>query len=79
MVAGFVTVIYFKVFSKVDSIMPGMLGNLIFFMGSHYMLGEKGGWVGIKDKSPLDALRLERKRKINRFLYSIKTFSFIKF
>jgi len=41
MVAGFVTVIYFKVFSKVDSIMPGMLGNLIFFMGSHYMLGEK--------------------------------------
>ena len=79
MVAGFVTVIYFKVFSKVDSIMPGMLGNLIFFMGSHYMLGEKGGWVGIKDKSPLDALRLERKRKINRFLYSIKTFSFIRF
>lgn len=79
MVAGFVTVIYFRVFSKVDSIMPGMLGNLIFFMGSHYILGEKGGWGGIKDKSPLDVLRLERKRKINRFLYSIKTFSFIKF
>ena len=53
MVAGFVTVIYFKIFSKVDSIMPGMLGNLVFFMGSHYILGEKGGWVGIKDKSPL--------------------------
>lgn len=79
MVAGFVTVIYFKVFSKVDSIMPGMLGNLIFFMGSHYILGEKGRWVGIKDKSPLDALRLERKRKINRFLRSIKTFNFIEF
>ena len=79
MVAGFVTVIYFKVFSKVDSIIPGMLGNLIFFMGSHYILGEKCGWVGIKDKSPLDALRLERKRKINRFLQSIKTFSFIGF
>jgi Na+/proline symporter/signal transduction histidine kinase len=79
MVAGFVTVIYFKIFSKVDSIMPGMLGNLVFFMGSHYILGEKGGWVGIKDKSPLLALRLERKRKINNFFQSIKTFSFIKF
>jgi len=77
MVAGFVTVIYFKIFSKVDSIMPGMLGNVVFFMGSHYILGEKGGWVGIKDKSPLVALRLER--KINNFLQSIKTFSFIKF
>jgi Na+/proline symporter/signal transduction histidine kinase len=77
MVAGFVTVIYFKIFSKVDSIMPGMLGNLVFFMGSHYILGEKGGWVGIKDKSPLLALRLER--KINNFFQSIKTFSFIKF
>lgn len=79
MVAGFVTVIYFKIFSKVDSIMPGMLGNLVFFMGSHYILGEKGGWVGIKDKSPLVTLRLERKRKINNFFQSIKTFSFIKF
>ena len=79
MVAGFVTVIYFKIFSKVDSIMPGMLGNLVFFMGSHYILGEKVGWVGIKDKSPLLALRLERKRKINNFFQSIKTFSFIKF
>jgi len=48
-------------------------------MGSHYILGEKGGWVGIKDKSPLLALRLERKRKINNFFQSIKTFSFIKF
>eukprot|EP00899_Mesostigma_viride_P016939 jgi/Mesvir1/25246/Mv20313-RA.1 len=52
MVAGFVTIIYFKVFSKVDSIIPGMLGNLIFFMGSHYILGEKGGTVLIAFLKP---------------------------
>ena len=43
---------------------PGTLMSFIFFIGSHYILGEKGGWVGIKDKEPLNALRLARKRKM---------------
>lgn len=79
MAAGFLTIIYFKFFSEVDSVIPGMLANIIFFMGSHYILGEAGGWVGIKDKAPLDALRIERKRKIYCFIQSIKNFSLVKF
>lgn len=78
-VAGFITVIYFKFFSEIDSVIPGMLANLIFFIGSHYILGEQGGWVGIKDRKSLDNTRLERKRKIKRFIQLIRNFNFIKF
>ncbi len=77
--AGFITVICFKLFSELDSVMPGMIANIVFLMGSHYILRQQGGWVGIKDKAPLNALRLERKRKINKFIQSVKTFSLIKF
>ena len=79
MTAGFITVIYFKFFSEIDSVIPGMLANIIFFIGSHYILGEQGGWVGIKDRKSLDNIKLERKRKFSLFVQSIKTFSFIEF
>ena len=82
MVSGFVTVLYFSVFSEKYNIIPGIPGTLIslvFFIGSHYILGEKGGWVGIKDRGPLESIRLERKRKITNFIYLLKTFSFSHF
>ena len=81
MVAGFVTVVYFELFSEKYNIIsgiPGTLVSFVFFIGSHYILGEKGGWVGIKDKEPLNALRLERKRKVYSFIHSIKNFSLVK-
>jgi Na+/proline symporter/signal transduction histidine kinase len=81
MVAGFVTVVYFELFSEKYNIIsgiPGTLVSFVFFIGSHYILGEKGGWVGIKDKEPLNALRLERKRKVYYFIHSIKNFSLVK-
>jgi signal transduction histidine kinase/Na+/proline symporter len=79
MTVAFITVISFKMFSDVDSTIPGMLANLIFFIGSHYILGEQGGWVGIKDRKSLDNTRLERKRKIKRFIQLIRNFNFFKF
>ncbi len=82
MVSGFVTVLYFSVFSEKYNIIPGIPGtiiSLVFFIGSHYILGEKGGWVGIKDRGPLESIRLERKRKITNFIYLLKTFSFSHF
>ena len=33
--------LYFK---SVDSLFPGMLANLVVLLGSHYLLGEPGGW-----------------------------------
>ncbi len=32
-------------FKDVNSFFPGMLANLAFLLGSHYLLGEKGGWI----------------------------------
>jgi Na+/proline symporter/signal transduction histidine kinase len=82
MVAGFVTVLYFLMFSSEYNIIPGIPGTLVslaFFIGSHYIFGEKGGWVGIKDVRPLERVRLERKRKVTNFLHSLKTFNFTSF
>ena len=83
MAVGFITVIVWRAFfmdaTGVDSIVPGMLGNIIFFMGSHYILRQSGGWIGIKDKAPLVQAKLERERKWNRIAKSIQEFSFLQF
>ncbi len=39
----------------------GMISNLYFLIGSHYLLKQEGGWVGIKDTIPLTILRNQRK------------------
>ncbi len=79
MLAGFITVISFKLFSDINGLIPGMISNMMFFIGSHYILREQGGWIGIKDNAPLNSLRLERKRKFNRFIQSVKNFNMFKF
>jgi Na+/proline symporter len=44
--AGVTTVVVWSILWKNgDSIIPGMLANLIGLVGTHYLLGEKGGWV----------------------------------
>jgi Na+/proline symporter len=40
-------------FKNVNSFFPGMLANLIFLLGSHYLLGEPGGWQKIEKQQPL--------------------------
>jgi len=79
MAAGFITVMYFKFYSEIDSIVPGMLANTIFFMGSHYILREQGGWRGIKAAPSLDSLKTERARKKDQFNQSLKNFNLITF
>jgi Na+/proline symporter len=52
MSASFISVIIWRVYfmdiTGVDSILPATVVNLIFFMGSHYLLRQKGGWVAAK-------------------------------
>jgi hypothetical protein len=43
--------LYFK---NVNSFFPGMLANLIFLLGSHYLLKEKGGWIKQEKETALD-------------------------
>ncbi len=80
MIAGFTVVSFFN-FSGItaNAIVLGMGANLVFFIGSHYLLKQKGGWVAIKDTRYLDEAKKERKRKISAFFADVKNFSFIEF
>lgn len=75
MSAGFITVLVWKYllpYKAIPSLTPGMVANFIFLMGSHYLLREKGGWVGIKDPSPLLAVRQARRDRWDAFVRAIK-------
>ena len=70
MMAGFITVISWTTFLpdyEIDSIIPAMFINLIFLVGSHYILKQPGGWVGTLGEAPLKELRQQRKMKFNNF------------
>ena len=44
--AGFsITAFLLLYFKNINSFVPGMLANLTFLLGSHYLLKEKGGWI----------------------------------
>lgn len=80
--AGFFTVVTWKIFlqsTAVDSFIPGMFANLIFLIGSHYILKQPGGFVGIKDNAPLISLRQQRNRNINIFIKKVTKFSLLNF
>lgn len=82
MIAGFITVVYFELFSdkyNIISGIPGTLISFIFFTGSHYILGQKGGWVGIKNQEPLNTIRLVKKRKFHSFIQSMRNLNLVKY
>ncbi|MEL6153037.1 MAG: metal-dependent phosphohydrolase, partial [Bacteroidota bacterium] len=75
MAAGLLTVILWSVyFTNANSVIPGMLANLIMLLGSHYLLGEPGGWQPVSPDSPLGLARAARKEAWQRRLRSIKGF-----
>lgn len=70
MTAGFSTVIMWSIcFENGDSIIPGMIANIVFFVGSHYLLREQGGW---KKAKPTDKVLGLQKRSIHSWINSIK-------
>ncbi len=80
MASGFVTVVVWNLLDiETDCIIFATLVNLIFLMGSHYLLKQPGGWVGIKDTRYLDELRDKKARSRTKFIKSIKEFSFAAF
>ncbi|MHB9148183.1 MAG: HD domain-containing protein, partial [Candidatus Amoebophilus sp.] len=53
--AGFAVTIFLMLYFKdVNSFVPGMLANLIFMLGSHYLLKEKGGWIKQEEAGLID-------------------------
>ncbi len=79
--AGFSVLVIWEMFLKngdIEGLIPGMVANLVFLVGSHYLLKQPGGWVGIKNPRPLIIARQERRESWRRFIQSIKTFDIVK-
>ncbi|MFY9589666.1 sodium:solute symporter family transporter [Rickettsia endosymbiont of Halotydeus destructor] len=64
--------IYFMDITNVDSILPGMVINFIFMMGSHYLLKQEGGW---QKKEPV----IRSQNKFSTIITSIKGFNIVTF
>ena len=56
MLAGFLTVISIKLFFEMDSLIPGMLSNLMVLLLFHYLMNEPGGWIGNKNNPELSKI-----------------------
>ncbi len=84
MLGGLVSVIVWRMFflkTGIDSLVPGIIGNVICLFPAHYITKAPGGWVGIKDKESLEMLKRERVRTIKMFIYSlanIRPFNIVK-
>jgi Na+/proline symporter len=64
---GFITAMVWELFIKekmgnVGGLIPGMLANLIFLIGSHYLLKQPGGWT--KTTSNEDSSTILKKKSI---------------
>ncbi len=66
-------------YTNIDSVIPGLFTNCILLIGSHYLLKQEGGWVGIKDNEPLMMIRQNRGRIYRKLLIAIKEFNLKKY
>ncbi len=74
---GFIMVLLWRNFLEytgVDGIIPGMAVNLIALLGSHYLLGEPGGWQKVVPESLLGLERATRRRVWRKYIETIKSF-----
>ncbi|MHB9148126.1 MAG: sodium:solute symporter family transporter [Candidatus Amoebophilus sp.] len=77
---GFLTVIGWPLIYKGgDSIIPGIVANLVGLLGSHYILKQPGGWVGIREPEPLLEARENRRKAWKRFKKDFKEFSLVQY
>ena len=75
MLGGISCVLYwqqFMAYTGLNSIIPGLVVNLVFLIGAHYLLRQPGGWVGIKEPGPLVAARQARRERWEKFFQAIK-------
>jgi len=80
--ASFISVIIWRSYfmdTGVDSILPGTVVNFIFFLGSHYLLNQKGGWIITKNNESFTSLSSKNQSIIDRLTEKIKEFNLIVF
>ncbi len=84
MVSGISTVIIWNIFfayTGINSVIPGFFSNLLFFLSSHYILKQKGGWVGIKENAPLVMAKIARQRfwkNVKKNITNPKPYTYLK-
>ncbi|MBN8523138.1 MAG: alkaline phosphatase [Rickettsiales bacterium] len=80
MCGGFIVVVIFNTLDTgIDSVIPGVIANATFLTGSHYLLRQPGGWIGIRNPEPIRLIRSERKRKLKSLIKAIYNFDFMTF
>ena len=71
MISGITCVVLWKIYAQpyngVDSVIPGLITNLIVLISFHYLTKQPGGWIGIKDDSDLQQLRRTRSQSFSKF------------
>ena len=81
--AGFLSVIVWRIYfmdtTGVDSILPGTIVNLIFFMGSHYLLKQNGGWINKKNNQLSCSNGTIDKHKFHHLVKAITEFDLMVF
>jgi len=80
MSAGITTVIIWNMLNiETDCIIFAVLVNLIFLLGSHYLLKQPGGWIATKKPENIFFTSPREKGYYERLSILIKEFSFIEF
>eukprot|EP01132_Coremiostelium_polycephalum_P002970 gene2970-3708_t len=78
--SGFSTVIIWHfLFKGGDGIIPGIVANVVGLLGSHYVLKQPGGWIGVREPAPLLAARSKRQKFWKRLKKDFKEFSLMRY
>lgn len=82
MISGFITVVIWRIFfmsTGIDSVIPGIIANVIFLFGSHYLLKQSGGWGAVKDSDTIKALQYATKKRIIYIYHACTKFNVAQF
>ena len=77
--SGFVWRYFFSDASGINSNFVGMAVNAVTLFVAHYLLGEPGGWVGVRDQAPLLAERQRSARRFKRFNKAFESFNLVRY
>ena len=85
--AGFLATVLWKVLplhfenvsQKIMGLLFAMFCNASFLLGSHYILKQPGGWVGIKDKTYLNEQKRKRSERKEKIINWFNNFNFNEF
>jgi Na+/proline symporter/signal transduction histidine kinase len=83
MAAGFLAYLIweynFSHITIIESFVVGIIANTCFLFGSHYVLNQPGGWVGIKRPEIPRQMKDDRMRYWKKFKNQLTRFNFIEF